>query len=155
MAGTETLMFKPIYDEEGNQIGGDYYRPVYDENGKQVGEEKVDREAERKKKEAENKAKAEEDQEEEDEEISISCDPVGISEADLGIDTKAFEESTGFRVVSTVEDKTPEEKEAMNKDFEIKKEEIMKIPDEEQRRAELIKLYQSNVVNVTTTYQRV
>ncbi|KAJ6095654.1 hypothetical protein N7486_006400 [Penicillium sp. IBT 16267x] len=39
---------KPVYDENGNQIGEEYYRPVFDDNGQVVGEEKVDREAERK-----------------------------------------------------------------------------------------------------------
>ncbi|KAJ6121962.1 hypothetical protein N7512_004427 [Penicillium capsulatum] len=52
-APTETA--KAVFNEQGEQIGVEFFRPVYDENGKEVGEEKIDREADRKKKEEEEK----------------------------------------------------------------------------------------------------
>jgi predicted DNA-binding WGR domain protein len=51
---------KPVFDENGNEIGTEYFRPVFDENKQVIGEEKVDMEAERKAREEKEKRLQEE-----------------------------------------------------------------------------------------------
>ncbi|KAL5342724.1 hypothetical protein BJX70DRAFT_394562 [Aspergillus crustosus] len=151
-ADEEVLFYQKIFDEDGNEIEGALYRPVYDENGKQIGEEKVDEEADRRKMEGGGRFA----NGEEDEEIYISCDAIGMSSNDLGIDTAALQRPAvpQLRVISTTESDTADEKEAKRKDFEEKMAEVQKIPDEDQRLAEMRKLYEANVTTVTTTYAR-
>ncbi|KAJ6130972.1 hypothetical protein N7523_001432 [Penicillium sp. IBT 18751x] len=117
---------KMVLDDEGNQIGVEYYRTVFDENGNAIGEEKIDREAEKKAREEEQKRLEEEDLQGE-EEIAVQ------SALTIGED-----------------DEEDEEEEEKKQEFAKKLEAIKQLPDGDEKRAELAKLFTVEQVTYTT-----
>ena len=119
-----------VFDDEGNQIGVEYFRTVFDENGKAIGEEKIDKEAERKAREEKQKRLEEEGAQDEEEFAVQSALTVGEDDE---------------------EDEEDEEDEKKRKSQEIAKklEAIKQLPDGDEKRAEMAKLF--TVEQVTTT----
>ena len=122
-------ILRPVFDENGEQIGMQAFKPVYDENGQQVGEEKVDHEADEKQKEEEAKQSVEN----------------GDAEEDVDIE---FGEVVG----ETEEDKAAEEERArkLKEENDAKAASIMAsdLPDD-QKRAALLELYTTTVEEYT------
>lgn len=114
-----------VFDDEGNQIGVEYFRTVFDENGNAIGEEKIDKEAERKAREEEQKRLEEEGAQGEEEFAVQSALTVGE------------------------DDEEDEEEEEKSQEFAKKLEAIKQLPDGDEKRAELAKLF--TVEQVTTT----
>ncbi|KAF7181206.1 hypothetical protein CNMCM7691_000335 [Aspergillus felis] len=133
-ASDDTEYCKPVYDANGNQTGFEYFRPVYDENGKQIGEKKIDKEAEKKQREEERKKMEEEENQLEEDFYVESAGTVGLTDSD-----KEAEEE---------EARIEEEK---RKELMKKVAAINQIPDEEQKRAELLKLMEGRMTVTTTT----
>ncbi|GIK01981.1 hypothetical protein Aspvir_006024 [Aspergillus viridinutans] len=129
-----TEYYKPVYDENGNQTGLECFRPVYDENGTKIGEKNVDKEAEKKQREEERNKMEEEDNRLEEDIFVESADTIGLTDSD----EEAEEE----------EARVEEEK---RKEFMKKVAVINQIPDEEQKRAELVKLMAERMTATTTT----
>ncbi|KAJ5914862.1 hypothetical protein N7504_003745 [Penicillium tannophilum] len=138
---------KPVYDENGNQIGEEYYRAVFNENGEVVGEEKVDVEAERKAEEEKEKLlqekmqkELEEQSQQEDEFVFRAGDVVGED------DDEAEAEEEAVRALA-------EERKAF-------KENVMMITQnasltEEQKKKGLAALLAANATETTETVQPV
>jgi hypothetical protein len=126
--GTEYCKF--VYDENGNRTGVEYFRPVYDESGKQIGEEKIDKEAEKKQREEERKMEEEDNPLEEDIVIE-TAGIVGLTDSDEAEEAARVEEEK-------------------RKKFQEKLAAISQIPDEAQKKAELVKLMNERMT-VTTT----
>jgi hypothetical protein len=136
--GTEYCKF--VYDENGNRTGVEYFRPVYDESGKQIGEEKIDKEAEKKQREEERKRIEEEEAKLLEEDNPLEEDIVVETAGTIGLtdsDNEAEEEAARLE----------EEK---RKRFQEKLAAIKQMPDEEQKKAELVKLMKEKMT-VTTT----
>ncbi|GFF96650.1 hypothetical protein IFM47457_10988 [Aspergillus lentulus] len=132
--GTEYCKF--VYDENGNRTGFEYFRPVYDESGKQIGEEKIDKEAEKKQREEERKRIEEEDNLLEEDIVIETAGTVGLTNSD-----EADEEAA--RV---------EEEEG--KEFKERLAAISQIPDEKQKKAEMLQLMNERMT-VTTTFKTI
>ncbi|KAJ5526291.1 hypothetical protein N7494_012941 [Penicillium frequentans] len=138
---------KPVYDENGNQIGEEYYRAVFNENGEVVGEEKVDVEAERKAEEEKEKRlqeemqkQLEEQRQQEDEFVFQAGDVVGED------DDEAEAEEEAVRALA-------EERKAF-------KENVMMISQnasltEEQKKKGLAALLAANATETTETVKPV
>lgn len=132
---------KPVYDENGNQIGEEYYRPVFNANSEVVGEEKIDKEAERKaQEEKEQKRQQAQSADVEEEFVFEAGDVVGED------DEEAEAEEEAARALA-------EERKAF-------KEKAMMISEnasltDEQKRAGLAALLASNVTETTETFQPV
>jgi hypothetical protein len=134
--GTEYCKF--VYDENGNRTGVEYFRPVYDESGKQIGEEKIDKEAEKKQREEERKRMEEEERKMEEEDNPLEEDIVIETAGIVGL-TDSDEAEEAARV-----------EEEKRKKFQEKLAAISQIPDEAQKKAELVKLMNERMT-VTTT----
>ncbi|KAJ5307138.1 hypothetical protein N7476_007794 [Penicillium atrosanguineum] len=116
---------KMVLDDEGNQIGMEYFRTIFDGNGKAIGEEKIDKEAERKAREEEQKRLEENPQVEED-----------------------FAVQSGLTIGEDDEDDEDDEDE--KQEFAKKLEAIKQLPDGDEKRAELAKLFTATQVTQTS-----
>ncbi|KAJ5116911.1 hypothetical protein N7456_001259 [Penicillium angulare] len=119
-------ILKPVFDENGEQIGFETYRPVYDEAGVQIGEEKVDEAADKKKQEEEVQKSIENGDVEEDVDIEFG-EAVGETEED-----KREEEERNRKV----------QEEANKKAADIMKSDL----SDEQKRAELLSTFKTEEV---------
>ncbi|GIJ84873.1 hypothetical protein Asppvi_003724 [Aspergillus pseudoviridinutans] len=133
-ASDDTEYCKPVYDENGNQTGFEFFRPVYDENGKQIGEKKIDREAEEKQREEERKKLEEEANQLEEDFYVESAGTIGLTDSD-----------------DEAEEQEARVEEEKRKEIMKKVAVINQIPDEEQKRAELLKLMEERLTVTTTT----
>ncbi|KAJ6013230.1 hypothetical protein N7540_007821 [Penicillium herquei] len=120
-------ILRPVFDENGQQIGMEHYKPVYDENGKQIAEKKVDHDADTKQKENEAKESVEN----------------GDAEEDVDIE---FGETVG----ETEEDRAAEEERARKEEEKQKAKAAaimaQDLPDE-QKRAALLELFTTEVTD--------
>ncbi|KAJ5937270.1 hypothetical protein N7454_004925 [Penicillium verhagenii] len=133
-------IYKPIFDENGNQIGGEYFRPVYDENGKQVGEEKIDKEAEEKARQEEQKKFEEENPNAEDDFYVESGDVIGEDDEEEELEKEAA--------------RAQAEEEAQKRgEFSAKAREIYadQSLDEEQKKQAIKDLFKVDTTLTTTT----
>lgn len=132
--GTEYCKF--VYDENGNQTGFEYFRPVYDESGKQIGEEKIDKEAEKQQREEEGKRIEEED---------------NLLEEDIVIETAG---TVGMTNSDEADEEAARVEEEEGKEFKERLAAISQIPDEKQKKAEMLKLMNERMT-VTTTFETI
>ncbi|KAL3470377.1 hypothetical protein BJX99DRAFT_239683 [Aspergillus californicus] len=144
---TDDEYSRAILDDEGNVIRVEYYRPIYDSTGKRIGEEKIDKEAEKKKREEEEKKK-EEEAFISAEEFDIEFDSVGMSESDIQVEMDSLQAEK-----EREESQRKEREEAQQIERERRKAEILAIPDDAQRNAELREFYLQTVTTETVVYR--
>ncbi|KAJ5671699.1 hypothetical protein N7507_000826 [Penicillium longicatenatum] len=137
---------KPVFDENGNEIGTEYFRPVFDENKQVIGEEKVDMEAERKAREEKEKRLQEE--------LQKQLEEQRLKEEEEG----AFYFQAGEVVGEDDEEAEAEEEavRALAEERKVFKEQVMAIRQnpnltEEQKRKGLNALLAANTTETTET----